>query len=182
MARSVGQVPIYYSCKPSAGKSYPYQGYVDESNLPMFAFGHGLSYTQFEYSDLNISSAEVTPDGEVTIAVTVKNVGQRAGDEVVQLYLHDLVGTVTRPIKELKGFRRVTLEPGQATRVTFTVPVALTAFYDRTMRFIVEPGVFEVLVGSASDDIRAQGQFKVTGAPTPVTHKVFFSRSDAANV
>jgi beta-glucosidase len=172
-------VPIYYSRKPSAGRSYPYQNYVDESNLPLFAFGHGLSYTHFEYGDLSVTPAEVAPDGEVTIGIKVTNAGDRLGDEVVQLYLHDLVGTVTRPIKELKGFRRVTLEPGQSVRVTFSVPVALTAFYDRAMQYIVEPGVFEVLVGSASDDIRAQGQFKVTGHATPVTRKVFFSRSDA---
>ena len=177
IARSVGQVPIYYSHKPSAGRSYPYNSYVDESNLPLFAFGHGLSYTQFEYSDLSVSPTEVAPDGEVTIAVSVKNTGDRAGDEVVQLYLHDLVGTVTRPVKELKGFKRVTLEPGQTARVTFSVPVALTAFYDRAMQYIVEPGMFEVLVGSASDDIRQQGQFKLVGAPTPVARKVFFSRS-----
>jgi len=175
----VGQVPIYYSHKPSAGRSYPYNAYVDESNLPLFAFGHGLSYTQFEYSDLAVSPAEVGPEGEVTIAVTVKNTGARAGDEVVQLYLHDLVGSVTRPVKELKGFKRVTLEAGQSARVTFNVPVALTAFYDRAMRYVVEPGVFEVLVGSASDDIRQPGQFKLVGATTPVTHKVFFSRSRA---
>jgi len=179
IARSVGQVPIYYSHKPSAGRSYPYNAYVDESNLPLFAFGHGLSYTQFEYSDLAVSPAEVGPEGEVTIAVTVKNTGARAGDEVVQLYLHDLVGSVTRPVKELKGFKRVTLEAGQSARVTFNVPVALTAFYDRAMRYVVEPGVFEVLVGSASDDIRQPGQFKLVGATTPVTHKVFFSRSRA---
>ncbi|MCC7357952.1 MAG: glycoside hydrolase family 3 C-terminal domain-containing protein [Anaerolineales bacterium] len=177
IARSVGQVPIYYSHKPSAGRSYPYNRYVDESNLPLFAFGHGLSYTQFEYSRLSVSPAEVAPDGEVTVSVSVKNIGDRAGDEVVQLYLHDLVGTVTRPVKELKGFQRVTLEPGQTARVTFTLPVALTAFYDRAMRYIVEPGVFAVLVGSASDDIRRQGQFTLVGAPTLVTRKVFFSRS-----
>jgi beta-glucosidase len=179
IARSVGQVPIYYRHKPSAGRSYPYNKYVDESNLPLFAFGHGLSYTQFEYSDLAISPAEVQPDGEVVIAVTVKNIGDRDGDEVVQLYFHDLVGSVTRPVKELKGFQRVNLLAGQACRVTFTVPAALTAFYDRLMRYAVEPGAFEVLVGSASDDIRLQGQFTIVGAATPVTRKVFFSRAAA---
>jgi beta-glucosidase len=179
IARSVGQVPIYYRHKPSAGRSYPYNNYVDESNQPLFAFGHGLSYTRFEYSDLAVSPAEVAPVGEVTVAVTVTNVGERDGDEVVQMYFHDLVGSVTRPVKELKGFRRVSLLAGQACRVTFTVPVALTAFYDRAMRYAVEPGAFEVLVGSASDDIRLQGAFTIVGAATPVARKVFFSRSAA---
>lgn len=179
IARSVGQVPLYYRHKPSAGRSYPYVNYVDESAQPLWAFGHGLSYTQFEYGDLSITPAELGPDGEVQVAVTVTNTGDRTGDEVVQLYFHDLVGSVTRPVKELKGFQRVTLAAGQAMRVTFTVPAALTAFYDRAMRYVVEPGTFEVLVGSASDDIRAQEQFVIVGATTPVSHKIFFSRSAA---
>ncbi len=178
IARSVGQVPIYYRHKPSAGRSYPYNNYVDESNLPLWPFGHGLSYTRFEFSDLHLSAAEVSPTGELAIALTVTNTGEREGDEVVQLYLHDLVGSVTRPVKELKGFQRVTLAAGRACRVTFTVAMAQTAFYDRQMRYVVEPGAFEVLVGSSSADIRVQGQFTITGATTPVD-KVFFSRSAA---
>lgn len=182
IARSVGQVPIYYRHKPSAGRSYPYNNYVDESNQPLFAFGHGLSYTRFEYSDLAINPAEVAPDGEVVIAVTVKNVGEYDGDEVVQLYTHDLVGSVTRPVKELKGFRRLSLAAGESARVTFTLPAALTAFYDRAMRYVVESGAFEVLVGSASDDIRLQGSFTIVGATTPISRKVFFSRSAAQSL
>jgi beta-glucosidase len=179
IARSVGQVPIYYRHKPSARRSYPYNDYVDLSAKPLFPFGHGLSYTRFEYSDLSITPAEVSPDGELVVAVTVKNAGERDGDEVVQLYFHDLVGSVTRPVKELKGFQRLTLLAGQAARVTFTVPAALTAFYDRAMRYVVEPGAFEVLVGSSSDDIRLQGQFMIVGSTTLVKRKVFFSRSAA---
>ncbi len=178
IARSVGQVPIFYNHKPSAGRSYPYNSYVELSNQPLYPFGHGLSYTQFEYSDLRVSASEVSPDGEVSIQATVKNTGDRDGDEVVQLYLHDLVGSVTRPVKELKGFRRLTLAAGQAIRVTFTLAAAQTAFYDRRMRYVVEPGAFEVLVGSSSADIRLQGQFTIVGATTPV-EKVFFSRSAA---
>lgn len=179
IARSVGQVPIYYRHKPSARRSYPYVNYVDEQAGPLWAFGHGLSYTSFAYSDLTITPAQVSPEGEVEIGVTVTNTGDRDGDEVVQLYFHDRVGSVTRPVKELKGFRRVSLLAGQAARVTFRVPAALTAFYDRQMQYSVEPGAIEVLVGSASDDIRLQGQFEITGVPTPVTRKVFFSRAEA---
>lgn len=178
--RSVGQVPIYYRHKPSAGRSYPYDDYVEQSAKPLFAFGHGLSYTQFEYSDLRVTPAQAQAEGEVTIRLTVKNVGARAGDEVVQLYLHDVIGSVTRPVKELKGFRRLTLAAGQAASVTFTLSVAQLAFYDRDMRYIVEPGQIEVLVGSASDDIRLTGQFEIVGRPTPVARKVFFSRSTVA--
>ena len=179
IARSVGQVPIYYRHKPSARRSYPYVNYVDEQAGPLWAFGHGLSYTQFAYSDLSITPAEVSPEGEVEIGVTVTNTGEREGDEVVQLYFHDVVGSVTRPVKELKGFQRLSVLAGQAARVTFTIPAALTAFYDRQMRYVVEPGTVEVLVGSASDDIRLQGQFVIGGATTPVAHKVFFGRTAA---
>lgn len=175
--RSVGQVPIFYRRKPSAGRSYPYDDYVEQSAKPLFSFGHGLSYTQFEYSDLRVTPAQAQPEGEVTLGFTVKNIGQRAGDEVVQLYVQDVVGSVTRPVKELKGFRRLTLAAGQAARVTLTLSVAQLAFYDRAMRYIVEPGQIEVFVGSSSDDIRLTGQFEIIGKATPITHKVFFSRN-----
>src|SRR4029079_3482538 len=127
-----------------------YNDYVDESAKPWFAFGHGLSYTQFEYSDLQVTPSQAAPDGEFSISLTVKNIGERAGDEVVQLYLHDAVASVTRPVKELKGFRRLRLETGQSNRVTFTVNAAVMAFYDLRRRYGVEPGTVEVMVGSAS--------------------------------
>ncbi|MEP7356197.1 MAG: glycoside hydrolase family 3 C-terminal domain-containing protein, partial [Anaerolineales bacterium] len=177
--RTVGQVPIFYGHKPSSGRSYPYNNYVDESNKPWFAFGHGLSYTQFEYADLEVTPGQVATEGEVRISLSVKNIGERAGDEVVQLYLHDAVASTTRPVQELKGFRRVRLEAGQSIRVTFTLKTALTAFYDLQRRYGVEPGLIEVMVGSASDDIRVTGQFEITGEFTPIANKVFFSGSAA---
>jgi len=175
--RSAGQIPIFYAHKPSAGRSYPYNNYTDESAKPLFPFGHGLSYTQFEYGELEIGPAQVGADGQVTIRLSVTNTGQREGDEVVQLYLHDLYATVTRPVKELKGFQRMTLAAGQKRAVTFVVSVAQLAFYDRQMQYVVEPGEVEVLVGSSSDDIRLSGRFEITGGVTPIANKVFFSSS-----
>jgi beta-glucosidase len=176
--RSSGQVPIYYRHKPSAGKSYNFNDYVEESAKPLFPFGHGLSYTRFEYSALEVSPERVPPDGEVKIKATVTNTGARAGDEVVQLYLHDVVSSVTRPVQELKGFKRVSLRPNESATVTFTVPVALMAFYDRSMHFVVDPGQIDVQIGSSSADIRLTGQFHIVGAVTRVPYKVFFSRSE----
>jgi beta-glucosidase len=178
--RSVGQVPIYYRHKPSAGKSYNYTDYVDESAQPWFPFGHGLSYTTFEYSHLTVSPASASPTGEVNVALSVTNTGGRPGAEVVQLYVRDVVGSVTRPVKELKGFRRLDLAPGESRRVTFTVSVAQLAFYNRAMQYVVEPGVVEVMVGSSSADIRLASQFEIAGPVTPINRKVFFSRSSEA--
>jgi beta-glucosidase len=120
----------------------------------------------------------VSADGLVTIRLKVANAGERAGDEVVQLYLHDVYASVTRPVKELKGFRRVSLELGEKRTVTFVVAVAQLAFYDRQMRYVVEPGEVEVLIGSSSDDIRLSGRFEITGGVTPIANKVFFSSSN----
>jgi beta-glucosidase len=175
--RSVGQVPIYYRHKPSAGRSFPYNNYVDESAQPWFPFGHGLSYTSFEYGDLSVSPSPASPTGEVTISLTVKNTGSREGAEVVQLYVRDVVGSVTRPVKELKGFHRFTLQPGESRTVTFTLSVAQMAFYNRAMEYVVEPGAVEVMVGSSSGDVRLTGQFEIAGPVTPIIRKVFFSRS-----
>ena len=142
----------------------------------MFPFGHGLSYTIFEYSSLSISPEKIGPAGRVEIAFDVKNVGDKKGDEVVQLYIHDEVASVTRPAMELKGFQRVTLEPGEKKRVTFRLSVDQLAFYDQHMRFVVEPGRFKVMIGSSSEDIRLSGHFEVIGDTkvTPST-RTFFS-------
>jgi beta-glucosidase len=178
--RAVGQVPIFYGHKPSSGRSFPFIDYVELSASPLFPFGHGLSYTEFVYSDLQIAPAQVSPGGEVTIQATVKNAGSRAGDEVLQLYIHDPVASITRPIKELRGFQRVSLEPGQACTVTFALATAQLALYGRRMDYAVEPGTIAVMIGSSSDDVRLSGQFEIVGDVTPVTSKVFFSRSTMA--
>ncbi|MCA0453761.1 MAG: glycoside hydrolase family 3 C-terminal domain-containing protein [Chloroflexi bacterium] len=171
--RHVGQVPLYYNHKPSGGRSHWQGTYEDMTTRPLFAFGHGLSYTRFEYSSLNISADQVTATDTLDIRVTVKNCGEVAGDEVVQLYLNDPIASVTRPVKELKGFKRVTLQPGEEKTVTFALDVRHLAFYDRDMRYAVEPGSISVMIGAASDDIRLNGSFTITGSPTPVDQIYF---------
>jgi len=156
--QDTGQIPVYYSRRASS-----FRDYVFMSAKPLFPFGHGLSYTQFEYSLLKIEPEKIGSAGSVTISFDVKNVGRFKGDEVAQLYIRDPIASVSRPIKELKGFKRITLEPGEKKRVTFTLSTDQLAFYDRHMRLIVEPGLYEVMVGSSSEDIRLTGSFEVTG-------------------
>jgi beta-glucosidase len=129
---------------------------------PLFAFGHGLSYTDFEYSNLNISSGTITKDGQVSVSVNVKNTGSRDGDEVVQLYVHDIESSVVRPGKELRGFQRINLKSGETKTVTLILPGEKLAFYDEKKHdFVVEPGLFEIMVGSSSEDIRLKGTLEV---------------------
>ncbi|MEM1508447.1 MAG: glycoside hydrolase family 3 N-terminal domain-containing protein [Thermofilaceae archaeon] len=150
-----GQLPLYYNYKPS-GRVYDY---VNMTGAPLFPFGHGLSYTKFEYSDLNINVIE---GGKlVEVAVTVSNAGDRESDEVVQMYIRDLVSSVARPIKELKGFKRVNLKPGEHVRIMFQLKPDDLAFFNERMRRVVEPGEFLVMVGSSSEDIRLKGTFTV---------------------
>lgn len=150
IARSAGQLPMFYNQKPSA-----HRGYLFDSKEPLFPFGYGLSYTTFEISAPRLSASRIKTDGSVTVAVDVRNTGKLAGDEVVQLYLHDLVSSVTRPVKELKGFRRVTLAPGQSTTVQFTLDPDAFALWDQHMKHVVEPGAFDVMVGSNSVDLKS---------------------------
>ncbi|MFA6505727.1 MAG: glycoside hydrolase family 3 N-terminal domain-containing protein [Treponemataceae bacterium] len=172
--RSVGQLPIFYGHRPSGGRSHWKGDYVDESTKPLYAFGHGLSYTEFTYSDLAIP-ATVAIDGSIDVSLTVANSGAVAGDEVVQLYFHDKLSEITRPVMELVGFKRLTLAAGEVRRLTFTVSTNQLGFYDRSMRFVVEPGELEVMVGHASNDIRLQGIVTLTGEKRPVTEKTFKS-------
>ncbi|MEM1529964.1 MAG: glycoside hydrolase family 3 N-terminal domain-containing protein [Candidatus Bathyarchaeia archaeon] len=156
--QDAGQIPVYYSRRASS-----FRDYVFMSAKPLFPFGHGLSYTQFEYSSLKIEPEKVGPAGKVNISFDLKNIGKFKGDEVAQLYIHDPIASVSRPVKELKGFKRITLEPSEKKRITFILSMDQLAFYDRHMRLIVEPGVYEVMVGSSSEDIRLTGRFEVTG-------------------
>lgn len=163
LPRSAGQVPVYYGHKPSGGRSQIRGDYVDLPAKPLFPFGHGLSYTRFDYANLELSAAEVPATGAVDVRVEVTNAGSSPGEEVVQLYVHDVAASVTRPVKQLKGFRRLTLAPGETARVSFHVDMSQLAFYDRDMVFVVEPGQVEALVGSSSEDIRLTGSFEITG-------------------
>jgi beta-glucosidase len=156
--RLVGQLPLYYGHK-NTGRPGPEVGvtwshYTDVSNDPLYPFGFGLSYTSFTYSGPKLSAAEIAANGRLQVTVTVTNSGQRAGTEIVQLYVRDLVGSVTRPVKELKGFERVELAPGQARDVTFTIKPADLAFYTALGRWEAEPGAFKVFVGGNSRDVK----------------------------
>jgi beta-glucosidase len=149
IARSVGQLPMFYNYKPSA-----HRGYLFDSAQPLFPFGFGLSYTSFEIGAPRLSAPRTRADEPVTVAVDVSNTGKVAGDEVVQLYLHQTVSSVTRPVKELKGFRRVSLAPGQTTTVQFTLDREAFSMWDEHMRHVVEPGVFEIMVGPNSAQLK----------------------------
>jgi beta-glucosidase len=157
--RSVGQVPIYYNQKntgrPLANKDGKFEkfrsNYIDLRNEPLFPFGFGLSYTTFEYSNLKISSDTMNFKDKITVSVAVTNSGNYDGKEVVQLYIRDLVGSVTRPIKELKGFQKIALKKGATQTVTFEISVEELKFYNADLEFIAEPGDFQVFVGTNSD-------------------------------
>jgi beta-glucosidase len=122
-----------------------------------------LSYTAFEFSELLIKPTSIMLDGMVTIKVDVTNTGKRAGEEVVQLYVNDVLASVTRPVKEMKAFERIYLESGEKKTVTFRLPADDLAFYDKQMERKAEPGVFKVMIGRSSADIRLEGEFEVTG-------------------
>lgn len=150
IARSLGQLPMFYNQKPSA-----HRGYLFDSKDPLFPFGFGLSYTTFQISAPRLSATQIKADQSVTVSVEVRNTGKLTGDEVVQLYLHDVVSSVTRPIKELKGFRRVTLAPGQTTTVQFTLDREAFALWDEHMKHVVEPGAFDIMVGPDSVNLKS---------------------------
>jgi beta-glucosidase len=149
VARSVGQIPMFYNQKPSA-----HRGYQFESKDPLFPFGFGLSYTTFDIGAPRLSANQIKTDGSATVSVDVRNTGKVAGDEVVQLYIHQQVSSVTRPVKELKGFRRVTLAPGQTTTVEFTLNHTALEMWDEHMKHVVEPGVFDIMSGPNSTDLK----------------------------
>ena len=155
--RTVGQVPIYYNHmntgRPPEAENRYTSKYYDGPWTPLFPFGYGLSYTTFKLSNLQLSAPRIRASERLTVSVDVENTGRRAGDEVVQLYIRDPVATMTRPVKELKGFQRVTLQPGEKRRVEFTLAHDQLAFWNRELRFVVEPGEFRVMVGSNSQDV-----------------------------
>ena len=162
--RTVGQIPIFYNHKPSGGRSHWQGDYVSLSATPLFPFGHGLSYTRFEFKNLHIDPARVEIGGIVRISLEVRNVGERTGDEVVQLYVRDEFASVPRPVKELKGFKRIQLEPGETRSVVFDLSVDQLGFYDEDIQLVTEPGTIQVMVGSSSEDIRLSGSFEILGS------------------
>ena len=161
MPRSVGQIPIYYN-HLNTGRPNPQwftkftTNYLDVPNDPLFPFGYGLSYTTFEYSPLTLSSNTMTAGGNIKATVTVTNTGAVEGTEVVQLYIRDMVGSIARPVQELKGFERINLKPGQSRQVTFNINSDLLKFYNKDLQHVCEPGDFEVMVGTDSRHVQRQ--------------------------
>jgi beta-glucosidase len=168
--RAVGQIPVYYAHKntgrPVGGAGTvqfdePYKStYQDEPNAPLFPFGFGLSYTTFAYHDLTIEQPVASVDGTLVAGAVIENTGRREGSEVVQLYVGDPVASVTRPVKQLKAFERVTLQPGERRNVRFEVPVRDLGFFGPDMRYVVEPGKFNVWIGPDSTG-GLEGEFEV---------------------
>ena len=161
-----GQIPVYYnhvngSAWHQSG-SIGFADYVDLPHTPRYCFGHGLSYTTFAYSELVISDPEVTSDGTVEISVIVENTGSCAGDEVVQLYVRDPYASMARPVKELAGFRRIHLVPGEKRKLVFRLPVSFMAFLNTKMNWVIEKGKVEVQIGASSEDIRLTDSFTIT--------------------
>ena len=161
LPRSVGQIPIHTSYRAGGGRAMFFGDYTDSPAGPLFPFGHGLSYTEFAYEQLTLSGT--TTSEPVKVSLVVRNTGSRAGDEVAQLYVQDQVASVARPDRMLMGFVRVSLDPGQARTITFSVHPSRLAFYDPQMRFVVEPGSFCFSVGASSSDIRVEQVVELSG-------------------
>jgi beta-glucosidase len=159
--RSVGQVPVSYDHKPSAMRSNWYVDYVDETVKPLYPFGHGLSYTTFAYENLSIAPEKASPGGTIDIGADIANTGSRRGEEVVQLYTRDEFASLPRPVKELRGYLRLALEPRERKRVIFRLPVDQLAVHDQELCLGIEAGRIQVMLGSSSDDIRLQGEFEI---------------------
>ncbi|WP_419925156.1 glycoside hydrolase family 3 N-terminal domain-containing protein [Candidatus Poriferisocius sp.] len=174
----VGASPTYHGHKHGSGSSSD-RAYVDGPSTPVWAFGHGRSYTTFEISDLTLSQPSVPAGEVVVVGCGVKNTGDRAGDEVVQLYVRDVVGSVTRPVRQLAGFHRVSLEPGESSRVEFDFDTSQLAFLDRSFELVVEEGDVEVMVGRSSEDLPLRAGLKLTGS-LRLDHRTSFTTPSRA--
>lgn len=170
--RSVGQIPIYYNHlstgKPPKNDSVAYYrtGYIDLMQNPKYAFGHGLSYTTYKYSDLKLNKEKIYPDDSIRVTVNVTNTGKLAGEETVQLYLRDRFASIVRPVKELKDFKKVFLMAGETKSVEFVITKDKLSFYNEALKFVAEPGDFDLMIGSASDDIRLKSSFELLNEKT----------------
>lgn len=166
--RSEGQIPIYYNYlntgrpAPNDTETNYRSGYIDMVKSPRYAFGHGLSYTTFAYSDLKLSDTAFSRADSITVSFTLRNTGRVAGEEVAQLYIQDLVAQPLRPVKELKGFRKVLLQPGEAKTITFTIGKDQLSFFNDNLEWIMQPGTFRVMIGGASDTIALEQTFELT--------------------
>jgi beta-glucosidase len=162
--RHSGQLPVYYNYMPSKdywiNKGWG-KAYADMPATPLWEFGFGLGYTTFEYSNLRITPKEIGPGGIADVSVDIRNTGEKAGKEVVQLYINDVISSVSTPVRELKGFKKIHLIPGEKKTVNFQLTPKDLSFLDKHLEPVVEPGVFEVMVGSSCEDIRLKGEFEV---------------------
>ena len=158
--RNVGQIPIYYNHLNTGRPFHPGDSpkfksdYLDASNDPLYPFGYGLSYSTFSYSDISLSNKSLNPNSKITATVTVTNTGTVAGKETVQLYIRDMVGSIARPVKELKGFQQITLAPGESKKVSFPISVNDLKFYNSDLKYVYEPGAFKVFIGTNSRDVK----------------------------
>jgi hypothetical protein len=161
---TVGALPDYYDHKPSANRSYEFS-----TRKPLFPFGYGLSYTTFRFENLKVEPQQIMPEGTAKVSVEVTNTGTREGDEVPEMYIHQRVASVTQPVMQLKGFERITLKPGEKRTVTFDITPETLSILNIDMHRVVEPGVFDVMVGPSSDNVSA-AKLTVLGA-TEATSK-----------
>lgn len=187
MPRNVGQVPIYYYHKTGSGYTVVQKkdglnageifagGYVDSENTPLYPFGHGLSYTSFEIIDSKVKEKEISTDGIIQVACTVKNVGNRTGAEVVQLYYRDCEAHVTRPVRQLVGFKKVELEAGESVQLTFKLNTSQLGFYNEDMEFVVEPGNAELMLGNSSENFVYKEKVKLIGKKVNVMGKRIYT-------
>jgi beta-glucosidase len=172
--RSAGQIPVFYNSKPAGLGSHWYGDYVDHKAAPLYPFGFGLSYTEFLFDDLVIGQEEASIGEQVDISLKVTNIGDVEGDEVVQLYTHHEYASVPRPVKELKGFTRLRLLPGECKMVTFHLPINQLAFFDNNLNLVIEPGRIFIMLGSSSDDIHLSSEFEISGSGVISIHERVF--------
>jgi beta-glucosidase len=184
VARHLGQVPVYYN--HTGGSAYDdnsigfnADGYCDMTKRPLYYFGHGLSYTTFAYSDLRLNADALPTDGSAEISFTVKNTGSRRGAETAQLYIRKMLASVMQPVQQLAAFEKVWLDPGEAAEIAFTLSSNQLGHYDRTMRYVVEPGPLALQIGSSSRDIRLKAKLEITGGQPRemLKERAFFAKS-----
>jgi len=164
--RNVGQIPIYYNHLNTGRPYYPGDSpkfksdYLDVLNSPLYPFGFGLSYTTFSYSNISLDDSILQSGGKITASVNVTNTGTRKGKETVQMYIRQMVGSIARPVKELKGFKQITLEPGETQKVSFNISVEDLKFYNNDLKYVAEPGDFKLFIGTNSADVK-EADFKL---------------------
>ncbi|MFO7796472.1 MAG: glycoside hydrolase family 3 N-terminal domain-containing protein [Promethearchaeia archaeon] len=190
--RSVGQISLYHNQKPTANLAVWSWNYVEQNTMPLYPFGYGLSYTEFNYSNLKFDKEEVVSNGNITISCDVTNIGEMVGEEVVQLYISDRKANVTRPLEELCGFKRISLQPNETKTISFTILMNQLGFYDENMDFVIDPGIMDVFIGStyglygsellelsdlfSKSGAKLQGKFKIVGKKRKIAQKEFFSK------